>query len=128
MSSDLDQVIISEMRIYAKIGLTPEERAYKQPIVIDLRLGVPQWRSSNAKGDLSQSICYSSAKQRVEDLITGKEWVLVEELAEETARLLFREFPRLMEAAVEVRKFVVPETNWAGVRMVRRRESFENLR
>ncbi len=125
MVGGLDEIVLSEMRVYARIGLTPEERAYKQPIVVDLRMRVPAWRSGRVLGDLSKSVCYSTAKQRVEALITGKEWVLVEELGEEVAKLLFLEFAALREVALEVRKFVVPETSWAGIRMVRSREFFE---
>lgn len=124
MKNDLDEIILSEMRVYTRIGVTAEERGYKQPIVIDLKMRIPAWRSTGERGDLSQSVCYSTAKQRVEQLVTGKEWILVEELAEDVARLLFAEFARLREVAIEVRKFVVPETSWAGVRMVRGREFF----
>lgn len=124
MDLTLDEIILSEMRVYTKIGLTAEERAYKQPIVIDLTMRTPPWRTTALRGDLSQSVCYSTAKQRVEELVTGKEWVLVEELAEDVARLLFGEFAKLREITIEIRKFVVPETSWAGVRVTRSREFF----
>jgi hypothetical protein len=61
--------------------------------------------------DLEKTIDYALLSRRRLGFGAGRDWKLIETLAVELAAMILREF-RPEQVAVEVKKFVLPETRW----------------
>lgn len=111
-----DEVRIKGLRLRCKIGVPEEERANFQEIEMDLTLiptgGFPQ------KDEIAGTVDYAEVSQRVLSLASEGECLLVETLAQQVAEMLLTEFA-VERVRVELRKFILPETDWVGVGLER---------
>ena len=114
-----DQIIISRLELHTRIGVTEEERSQPQRIHASLTLE-PEAGFAGANDRLSRTVDYDAACQAVKGLAASGRRALVETLAEEIAALLIQRF-RLAAVEVELRKFVLPDTESVGVRIRRER-------
>ena len=114
-----DQIIISKLELQTCIGATDEERSQPQQILASLTLE-PEKGFIGVNDLLNRTVDYDAAAQAVKDLASTGRRALVETLAEEIATLLIQRF-QLAAAEVELRKFVLPDTEFVGVRVRRER-------
>ena len=114
-----DQIIISKLELHTSIGVTEEERAQPQRMLVTLILE-PENGITGVHDQLNRTVDYNAAAQAVKVLASGGKRLLVETLAEEIATFLMRRF-RLAAVEVELRKFVLPDTEFVGVRIRRER-------
>ena len=117
---EFESIVIEEQIITCRIGETIEERKNPQSISIstEVRLRTP-FSQIAAERSLNHSICYATLAARFDQLARSREWVLVEELAEALVSLTFEEFPVSRTVSLLIKKFVVPDTAWVGIRMHR---------
>jgi FolB domain-containing protein len=71
-----------------------------------------------ASDDLKATVDYYALTRRLLRLGEGRSWKLLERLAVEIAGLVLEE-PCARKVTVEVQKFVLPETRYVGVRVIR---------
>lgn len=118
----MDQVILSGARLQARIGVTEQERAQPQELVVDVELAVDT-REAARRDDLRFSIDYAAVWRKLESVAGLQPYALVETLAERIAAAVLEEFPA--EAVrVLVRKpgaLRAEGVDWAGVGITRRR-------
>lgn len=117
-----DKILISELEVAANIGCSEEERANKQRLTLSLELWLDLKRAATTK-DLNDSVCYFTLSNKCSELISGKPWILIEELAEEIAELALSRHPQLKAVKVLVKKYVIKEMAWAGVEILRERKA-----
>jgi dihydroneopterin aldolase len=118
----MDKVIVQGARLEARIGVTEEERARPQEVVIDVELALDV-REAARTDDLRLSVDYAEVWRLMEGTARRQPWALVETLAERIASALLEGFPA-EEARVLVRKpgaLRAQGVEWAGVEIVRRR-------
>lgn len=117
-----DRLFVNEQSIHCSIGLTAEERAYPQRILLSTQIGLSTPMAEIGRSvDLSRGVCYATLAARFNEHARSRSWTLVEELAESLAELGFREFPAVNVIQIEIQKFVVPETSSVGIRITRLR-------
>lgn len=123
------KVIISGLSIHTRVGMSAEERAYPQRVVIDLQVSCAAQQAPSAalrvedgvrgpepvSGDLSKTISYSVLKSEVEQLIKSNEWFLLEDMGEAISSLILQSHSMAQEVSVLIKKFVVQGTEWTGV-------------
>ena len=114
-----DQIIVSQLEIQTSIGATEEERAQPQRMLATLILE-PENGFAGVHDQLNRTVDYHAAAEAVKTLAGTGRRVLVETLAEEIASHLMRRF-RLAGVEVELRKFILPGTEFVGVRIRRER-------
>ena len=114
-----DQIVISQLELHTSIGATSEERAQPQRMLATIVLE-PEHGIGGVHDQLSRTVDYHVAAEAVKTLAAGGRRVLVETLAEEIAAHLLRRF-RLAAVEVELRKFILPDTAYVGVRIRRER-------
>jgi dihydroneopterin aldolase len=114
-----DQILVSKLELLTSIGVTEEERSQPQRLLASLILE-PEHGIAAVNDQLSRTVDYHAAAQAVKALASGGRRLLVETLAEDIAALLLRRF-RLAAVEVELRKFVLPDTEYVGVRIRRER-------
>jgi len=114
-----DRIHLRGIRVSSHIGVPDEERALAQTLEIDLIL-VPVRTFTALNDELDRTIDYHGVWQRVRALAAAKPRKLIETLAEEIAVDLLHE-PRLLRVGVEVRKFILPDTDSVSVLLWRSR-------
>ncbi len=112
-----DQIIISQLGVSAFIGAFEEER--KRPQRLRVSLVLEPRRDLKSLGDaLENTVDYDAVSRAVKSLAAEGQRLLVETLAEDIATLLLSSYP-LAAVEVEVRKYILPDTEFVAVRLRR---------
>ncbi len=113
----MDQIILSELELFCRVGVPEQERAQPQRLLVSVEMDLDFSRAA-ASDDLSATIDYFAVSRRLLRLGEGRQWRLIETLADEIARLVRDEFGAAA-VRVEVRKFIIPEARYVAVRVAR---------
>ena len=115
-SPDMHVIIIKGLQIDAVVGVTDAERHNSQRLEVDA--AITPLETFAAVGDqIDRTVDYQAAAQQIIRLAGSRPRHLIETLASELAEMLVQEF-RASRAEVEVRKFVLPNTEYVAVRCV----------
>lgn len=114
-----DTITIADMELHCRIGVPDEERAKPQRLLVTVEMTINATAAA-VDDDIDRTINYHSVYLRIKKLAEEKERKLIETLAEETAAMILREFTT-DTVAVEVKKFILPETRHVSVRLKRSR-------
>ena len=87
----MDIVFIKELCVETIIGIYDWERKIKQVVCIDLELGT-EISSASTSDDIQDTVDYKSVAKRVKSFIEGSNFLLIEALAEETVKIILKEF------------------------------------
>jgi dihydroneopterin aldolase len=112
---------VAGVELWGSCGVSDEERAVGQRIVVDVRL-VPVEAPGLATDELAGTIDYGEVVALIRDAVEGHEYRLIERLADEICGRLWSAYV-LLEAAVVVRKPAPPvglPIGAAAVEVVRR--------
>lgn len=123
MESSGDQILIQELELMARVGVTEEERAQPQRIAVSLVLQ-PQNAFGSVKDELKGTVDYAALCAEIRQFVSNRQLKLIETLAHEMAQHLLQQFD-LIIVELELRKFVLPETRYVAARVVRTRGSAE---
>lgn len=110
-------IIISELEVFYRIGVPDAERAKPQRLLLNLQIGYDVSKAA-ATDDLKSTIDYFAVCQRLLAFGEGREWRLIEKLAGDIGAMVLEEFSAA-RVEVEVRKFIIPQTSFVAVRLVR---------
>jgi 7,8-dihydroneopterin aldolase/epimerase/oxygenase len=113
----MDRIVICDLAVSYRIGVTEEERANPQRLLLTIK--IEHDLSGAAKSDdLADTIDYHSVSQELLRLGMGRSWNLIESVAVEIASLIKADF-NATKVTVEVKKFVIPEAQFVSVRVTR---------
>ena len=115
-----DQLILEDLEFSCSIGVTTEEQAQKQPIIIDIMLGFDNNKAAK-NDDINDAINYVHVFDATKELVEGKSFHLIETMAEELATTLLDTF-NISSVDLLVKKPRPIEKRggkWAGVRIIR---------
>jgi FolB domain-containing protein len=116
----MDTIRIEDLEVRFRVGVPEPERAQPQRLLISIEMDLDVRAAADAD-DLGKTVDYFQVHQAVTRLGEGREWKLIESLAEELAGLVLRR-PFVRVARVQVKKFILPNTRYVAVRIERRRE------
>jgi dihydroneopterin aldolase len=106
------------LRVSGLVGALPEERQRRQPLEIDLDVAADL--AEAAAGDrLDDTIDYGELCQRLDDVVAGETFTLLERLASRLAEVVLAD-PRVESVTITVRKLRPPvpqQLDTAGVRL-----------
>ncbi|MEI8235217.1 MAG: dihydroneopterin aldolase [Verrucomicrobiota bacterium] len=112
-----DLIHIEALEIRARIGVPEAERDAPQRLTVTLTLEPLQdFRALDDR--IEATVDYAAICEAVRALAAARPRRLVETLAEEIAAALLARYP-LQRAEVEVRKFILPETDYVAIRITR---------
>ena len=97
----MDRIIIRAARFPAHIGVTEEERAEAQELVLDISMAF-NTRPAGQSDDFSQTVCYTTVVDAVEQILT-RPFHLIEAVAEAIAKQVLVDHP-VEEVFVRVAK------------------------
>jgi dihydroneopterin aldolase len=112
----MDVIVIKGLEIEALVGVPDDERKNAQRLEVDAIL-TPLNKFAEMADRIDRTVDYHAVVQRIANLAGSRPRCLIETLAQEIAEMLVREFPA-KRAEVEVRKFILPETEYVAVRCV----------
>jgi dihydroneopterin aldolase len=114
-----DSIIVSGLEIMARVGVPAAERDAAQRLTVSLLLA-PERALSGLADDIAHTVDYAAVCDAVRREAEAKPRHLIETLAEEIASRLLSGFP-LRGVEVEVRKYILPGTEYVAVRLRRER-------
>ena len=97
-----DRICIRDLTLECIIGVNPEERVQKQPILIDIVL-YTDLSKAGTSDSIDDTISYSDLEKRIANHVEQSSYQLIEKLAEETARICLEQ-PRTKGVDVCVKK------------------------
>ncbi|HWD21161.1 MAG TPA: dihydroneopterin aldolase [Verrucomicrobiae bacterium] len=108
----MDRVTIKELVVAWRVGVTDEERALPQKVALNIEMELDF--AAAAQGDaLEKTVDYFEVRRRLRQWGDAKSWRLIETIAVEVAQLILSEF-KPATVAVEVQKFVLPDTTYVS--------------
>jgi dihydroneopterin aldolase len=113
----MDQIIISDLEVFARVGVPEAERAKPQRLLLTVEMS-HDFKTAEASDDLADTINYDAVAKRLVGFGEGRSWKLIEKLAADIATLLLSEFsPKTV--SVEVKKFIISQARYVAVRLIR---------
>jgi dihydroneopterin aldolase len=116
-----DSIIVSQLDLMARVGVPAAERGAAQRLSVSLLLA-PERGLTGLADDISRTVDYAAVCDAVRHEAEARPRHLIETLAEEIASRLLGGFP-LRAVEVEVRKYILPGTEYVAVRVRRERRS-----
>ncbi len=114
-----DCIKIKNLKVDVNIGVADDEISSAQEVAISLNL-VPAHSLDNLDDDIERTVDYHVVTLRVKETAASIPRRLIETLAEDIATVLLSEF-HLLQVTVEIRKFILNETDYVAVKLVRNR-------
>ena len=115
----MSRISIVDLEVFWSIGLSDEERAKPQRLLITIDLHL-DFDSAALSDRIEKTINYYAVVQRILKYGEGRSWRLLEKLATNIADLILNEF-HPAEVTVEVKKFIIPQTRYVSVAVTRSR-------
>jgi dihydroneopterin aldolase len=113
----MDTINIEDLEIFYCVGVTEEERAKPQRLLLNIQLTL-DLTTAAVKDDLRWTVDYMAVCERLRTYGERRSWSLIETVCLELTDMLQREFA-VPAVVVEVKKFVVPNARWVAVRSSR---------
>ncbi len=115
----MNAIIIKGLEVQALVGVSDEERSSSQRLQIDAIL-TPLTDFSALSDNIALTVDYDAVARGIVRVASERPRQLLETLATEIAEALIGDF-RIRSVQVEVRKFILPDTQYVAVRCVRDR-------
>ena len=114
----IDRIHIEQLEVRGRVGVLDSERAEPQRLIFNVTL----WPEiAEPRDDIGNTVNYSEVAASLRQFVSRHDYKLIETLAEETAAHLLAHF-KVRNVAVEVRKFVLPDTDYVSVTAIRENE------
>ncbi|MCK9587882.1 MAG: dihydroneopterin aldolase [Terrimicrobiaceae bacterium] len=110
----MNEIWIKGLKVRSLVGVVEDERQQEQELQVDLCI-CPSSPFAYMNDDIARTIDYDAVARGVRELVGEHPRHLIETLAADVARLLVDEF-HAVSVTVEVRKFVLPETDYVAAR------------
>jgi dihydroneopterin aldolase len=108
-----DAILLEGLRFFGYHGVYPEERTLGQRFLVDVVAEV-DLRRAGERDELENTVNYQSLYTTVRSIVEGEPMMLIEAVADRTARSILESFPTVTAAEVTVRK---PEATIRGAHL-----------
>ena len=108
-----DRIHIEQLEIYARVGVTDDERSQPQRITLSLTVW-PKVGFGKIEDHISRTVDYSELCRSAREFLESRSDKLIETFVSEVAAHLLKEFP-LRAIEIELRKYVLPDIKHVAV-------------
>jgi dihydroneopterin aldolase len=98
----MDRIILPDIPLRARVGVTAEERATEQEIFLDVEIGL-DLRPAGTSDDLAHTVDYDAVCEALARVARSRQFRLIEAIAEECASAVLAALA-VEEVRVRVRK------------------------
>jgi FolB domain-containing protein len=116
----MDTITINELEVFYHVGVPESERANAQRLLLTVEME-RDFSAAAKLDDLTKTIDYFAVSQRLLRFGEGRQWKLIEKLAVDVAEMILCDFGPA-QVSVEVKKFIIPQTKYVSVKIVRSRQ------
>ena len=116
-SAERDAIHIEQLELFARIGVTDDERERPQRLTVSITIW-PKMQFESLEDDITRTIDYSAVCSATRDFVATREDKLIETLATCLVDHLLGSFP-VKQVRIELRKFVLPNAQYAAVTVTR---------
>jgi len=109
----LSKITIVDLEVHYCVGVTEEERAKPQRLLLTVEMNF-DFSSASLSDGIEQTIDYYAVTQDLLKFGEGRSWKLLEKLAANIADLISTQY-RPRAVLVEVKKFVIPQARYVSV-------------
>lgn len=113
-----DRILIADLELLARTGVTAEEQAKPQRLTVSLALH-PRNPFSGLDDRIENTVDYARVCTAIRSLASQHSGYLIETLAEKIARMVLADFP-VLAVELELRKYILPETAFVAVSINRK--------
>jgi dihydroneopterin aldolase len=113
----MDQIVIQDVEVSYRVGVTNHERVRTQRLTVSVVLDHDIAQAA-AADDVTKTIDYFLVSRRILGFGEGRSWKLIETIAVDMCDMILREF-KPTAVSVEIKKFVISEARWVSVRIRR---------
>jgi dihydroneopterin aldolase len=114
---DRDSILIEQLELFARVGVTESERAHPQRLTVSIRLW-PREDFDKMQDDITRTVNYSAIAVATHEFAQERSDHLIETLVDSLAQHLVRLFP-IRKISIELRKFVLPDAEYVAVMVTR---------
>ena len=115
-----DHIHIEKLEVFAHIGVPDEERASPQRLIVNLTFS-PTGGALKLQDDIARTVDYAAVCAEAKKFVRNRSDRLIETLADALAGHLLEVF-EIQKITVELRKFVLPDTEFVSVTVTREQE------
>ena len=115
--ADSDRIHIEQLEIFARVGVTENERANPQRLAANITIW-PRLQTDDLQDDVTKTVDYSKVCQETKKFVQERSDKLIETLADGVATHLLKKFA-ILRITVELRKFVLADAAYASVTLTR---------
>ena len=112
-----DSIHVDQLEVFGRVGVTENERSNPQRLVITMTVLLRDNFESLAD-DIERTVNYSALCAAVRELVRAQSPKLIETLVANLAAHLLENFA-IRKIDIELRKFVVPDTEYVSVALSR---------
>ena len=112
-----DLIHIETLKIQSRLGVPEEERAHPQWVEVSVTLE-PGVNFATLNDRVENTVDYALVCEEIQATAEARPRKLIETLAGDIAQHLLERFP-IWRLTVEVRKFILPDTDYVAVRIER---------
>jgi dihydroneopterin aldolase len=109
----MSKITIHELEVQYHIGVTDEERAKPQRLLITVDMSF-DFSSAAISDRIEKTIDYNAVVQKLLKFGQDRSWKLIEKVAANVADMVLSEF-RPQAVLVEIKKFVIPQARCVSV-------------
>lgn len=111
------QVHIEQLKVFARVGVPPAERAKRQRLVLNITL-LPARDLRDIQDAIARTVDYSALCREAKQFLSRRSPKLLETLANDLASHLLRKF-WIRKISIEIRKFVLKDAAYVSVTVTR---------
>jgi FolB domain-containing protein len=115
----MSRISIVDLEVFYQIGVTDEERAKPQRLLITIEMDL-DFATASLSDRLEKTINYFDVVQELLKYGQGRNWKLLEKLAANVADFIIIKF-RPEAVTVEIKKFSIPQARYVSVALARTR-------
>jgi FolB domain-containing protein len=117
MKPSRDKIVIKDLEVQAKIGVTEAERARPQRLLVTVEMSLELGEAGRAD-DVKRTADYAAVAGLIEETVTKKPRQLIEAAAEDVAEAIL-ERGLAGSVTVEIKKFSVARARHVAVQITR---------
>jgi FolB domain-containing protein len=115
----MSRISIVDLEVFYQIGVTEEERAKPQRLLITIEMDF-DFATASLSDRLEKTINYFDVAQELLKYGQGRNWKLLEKLTANVADFVLARF-RPESVTVEIKKFPIPQARYVSVALARTR-------
>lgn len=115
----MSRITIVDLEVFYRIGVTEEERAKPQRLLITVEMAF-DFATASMSDRVEKTINYFDVSQEILKFGDGRSWKLVEKLVANIADHVMAKF-RPEAVTVEIKKFPIPQARYVSVVLTRSR-------